>query len=66
MGIIDRILRLSIVLLIAILYFTGVIEGTLGVILLIVAGILLLTSLFSFCPLYTLLGISTEKKSKIE
>lgn len=65
MGIVDRIVRLTIVLFITVLYFTGVIEGTLGVILLIVAGILLLTSLFSFCPLYTLLGINTERKTKI-
>lgn len=64
MGVADRIVRLSLVLLITVLYFTGVIGGTIGVILLIVAGILLLTSLFNFCPLYRGLGISTEKKAK--
>lgn len=64
MGVADRIVRLSLVLLITILYFTGVIGGTIGVILLIVAGILLLTSLVNFCPLYYGLGISSGKKAK--
>ena len=64
MGVTDRIVRLSIVLLITVLYFTEVITGTLGVILLIVAGILLLTSLVNFCPLYYAMGIRTEKKLK--
>ncbi len=64
MGVADRIVRLSLVLLITILYFTGVISGTIGGILIIVAGVLLLTSLINFCPLYYALGISTAKKVK--
>jgi len=46
---------------IAILYFTDVITGTLGIVLLIVAGIFLLTSLVSFCPLYLPFGLKTCK-----
>ena len=64
MGVADRIVRLSLVLLITILYFTGVISGTIGGILIILAGVLLLTSLINFCPLYYALGISSAKKVK--
>jgi len=59
MGNTDKIIRLIIAIGIAILYFTGVITGTIGIVLMILAGILILTSLVSFCPLYTLFGMDT-------
>lgn len=62
MGVIDRVIRILIAVVVAVLYFTHVISGTLGIILLIVAGIFVLTSLFGLCPLYLLLGISSRKK----
>ncbi len=55
----DRIIRLVIAAIIATLYFTHVITGTLGIILLVLAAVFTLTSFISFCPLYTLFGIST-------
>jgi len=55
-------LRIIVAIVIGILYFTNVITGTLGLILLIVDIIFLLTSLVSFCPLYLPLGINTKKK----
>lgn len=58
-GAADKMIRLVIAAIIAILFFLEVITGTLGLVLLIVAGALVLTSLFSFCGLYTLLGINT-------
>jgi hypothetical protein len=61
MGNADRIIRTIVALLVGYLYFTGAISGTLGVILLVVSVVFLLTSLISFCPLYTLLGINTCK-----
>ena len=65
MGSADKITRLILAAIVAILYFTNVITGTLGIILLIVAGVFVLTSLISFCPLYTPFGINTCKtKSK--
>ncbi len=60
----DRFLRIIIEFIIAILYFQGVISGTLGVVLLILAGIFILTSFLSFCPLYAPFGISTCKVNK--
>ncbi len=66
MGSADRIIRIIIAAIVGILYFTGIISGTLGLILLILAGIFVLTSLISFCPLYAPFGIRTcalkEKK----
>ena len=58
----DKIIRTIIAALFAILYFTGVVKGVIGLILLILAVILLLTSIIGFCPLYTLLGLATKGK----
>ena len=62
MGMIDISIRLVIAALLVVLYFTNVISGTIGIIALIVAGIILLTSLFRVCPAYIPFGISTRKK----
>ena len=59
MGSADRIIRTVIAVVIAALYFTNVISGTLGIVLLVLAGVFLLTSIVSFCPLYAPFGIST-------
>jgi hypothetical protein len=63
-GTIDKLIRILLVLVAVVLYFTNVISGTLALIVLIVAAVLILTSLFSFCPLYLPFGISTCKKKK--
>ncbi len=62
MGTIDIIIRLLIAAFVIVLYFLHVISGTLAIILLVIAGIFILTSLFSFCPLYLPFGISTRNK----
>ena len=59
MGTADRIIRVIIAAIIAVLYFTGIIPGTPGVILLVLAVVFVLTSLISFCPLYAPFGLST-------
>ncbi len=62
MGSTDRILRTLLALVIAVLYFTGTIPGTLGLVLLALAAVFLLTSFISFCPLYAPFGINTCAK----
>ena len=62
MGSTDKLIRSVIGIIIAILYYAGIITGTLAIVLLAFAIIFLLTSFISFCPLYTLLGINTNKK----
>lgn len=59
MGTVDKTIRIIIAAVIAGLYYFGTISGTLGIVLLVFAGVFVLTSLISFCPLYTVLGIST-------
>jgi hypothetical protein len=67
MGSLDKIIRIALAAVVAILYFTNVISGVLGIVLLVLAGVFVLTSLVSFCPLYAPFGIATcavkEKQS---
>lgn len=62
MGTIDKVIRILVAVVVVVLYFTNVISGTLGIILLILAGVFVLTSLLGFCPLYLPFGLSTNKK----
>jgi len=64
MGIADRNIRFIAAAIIAVLYFTNTITGTLGIVLLALAGIFAITSLVSFCPLYTLIGFNTCSMKK--
>jgi len=59
MGSMDRSVRIGVALLAVVLYFTDILTGTLGIVALIVAGVFLLTSVISFCPLYAIFGITT-------
>lgn len=61
MGNADRLIRILVAAAIAVLSFLGVIRGTLNLVLIIVAVILLLTSLVGFCPLYAPFKIHTKK-----
>ena len=62
LGIIDRVIRILIAGVVTVLYFKGIISGTLGIILLILAGVFVLTSFLSFCPIYWTLGLSSRPK----
>ena len=64
MGTLDKAIRIIVAAIIVVLYFTKVIEGTLGIVLLVFAGIFVLTSLISVCPLYPLMGMDTTKKKE--
>ncbi|MFZ2905186.1 MAG: DUF2892 domain-containing protein [Cyclobacteriaceae bacterium] len=64
MGTSDKAVRILLALVVIVLYLTNVISGTLAIILLIFAAILIITSFISFCPLYLPFGISTQKKEK--
>ncbi len=62
MGNIDKAIRITIALVIGVLAYTKVIEGTLAIVLLVFAVVFVATSLLSFCPLYFPFGINTNKK----
>ena len=55
----DRVIRLIISAIMVTLYITNVVSGTVGIVMLVLAGVFTLTSIISFCPLYSLFGIST-------
>jgi hypothetical protein len=61
-GTIDKVIRILIAVVVVVLYFTHVISGVLAIILLVLAAILVVTSLFSLCPIWLALGLSTRKK----
>ncbi|HWP37455.1 MAG TPA: DUF2892 domain-containing protein [Gemmatimonadales bacterium] len=63
MGTIDRGIRIAIALLVAALYFSGAISGTLAVVLGIVAIAFFVTSLVGWCPSYVPFGLTTRKRS---
>ena len=58
----DKMIRILLAIVIGVLYFTKVISGTTGIILLVLGGIFLLTALINFCPIWAMLGISTKAK----
>ena len=62
MGMIDRMIRIVIAIVIIALYYTNVISGVLAIVLLVFSGIFLLTSFVGVCPLYLPFGFSTQKK----
>jgi len=61
-GIIDRVIRILVAVIIIGLYFANIITGTLAIVLLVLAGVFILTALIRFCPLYLPFGITTWKK----
>lgn len=62
MGSIDKIVRIIVAIVFAVLFFTGTVSGILGYVLLGLGGVFVLTSLVSHCPLYLPFGLSTCKK----
>jgi Protein of unknown function (DUF2892) len=62
MGMIDKTVRFILAAIIGILYYINVINGTLAIVLGVLAMIFILTSFINFCPLYLPFGIDTRKK----
>lgn len=66
MGWADRIIRIVIAAVLAVLFFTKVVTGGWGIVFLIVAIIFLVTGIVGLCPLYTVFKCNTlcEKKKE--
>lgn len=62
MGMADKIIRILFAVTVAILFYAEVITGALGITLVVVGGVLLLTSIINFCPLYAIFGIRSCPK----
>ena len=61
MGNLDRFIRTIIALNILFFYSRNLISGTVAIVLMVFAIIFLVTSLLAYCPLYSILGIHTNK-----
>jgi len=61
MGSIDKAVRILAAIIVLVLYLAGQITGTAAIILGVIAVVFIITSLASFCPLYTLFKINTGK-----
>lgn len=59
MGTTDKIIRVIVAVIIGALYFTNVITGSIGIVLLVLSAIFVLTSIISFCPIYSMFGLKT-------
>ena len=57
----DRIVRAVLAALFAYLYFSGIVTGTLGIVLVVLGAVFLLTAVLAFCPLYLPFNFSTKK-----
>ena len=64
MGNTDRIIRTLVAIIIGVLYFSGIVQGLVGMVLLVLAVVFAATSLVSFCPLYAIFGLSTCASEK--
>jgi len=58
---VDRIARVVLAAIFAYLYFSGIVTGALGVVLLVLGAVFLLTAVIAFCPLYAPFKFSTYK-----
>ena len=59
MGTTDKVIRLLFAAIFIGLFIADIVVGTAGIVLLILAGIFIFTSVVSFCPLYSFFGINT-------
>ncbi|MFK5973482.1 MAG: DUF2892 domain-containing protein [Flavobacteriaceae bacterium] len=64
MGSTDKIVRVLLAVVVALLVYFEVVQGTLAYVLMAVSAIFVLTSLVSFCPLYGIFGLNTCKTKK--
>lgn len=64
MGMVDRSARVALAATVAVLWYMGVIDGAVAIVLAVVAGVFLLTSFFGVCPLYSPFGFSTRGKGQ--
>ncbi len=60
----DRIIRIVVGAILAVLAITGVATGALAIVAWVLAALLLVTGVVGFCPAYALLHLSTKPASR--
>jgi hypothetical protein len=56
----DRIVRFVVAVIFGYLFFTKMVSGVVGIVLLIIAIVFLLTSFVGFCPFYKVLNFTKQ------
>ncbi|SEA41721.1 Protein of unknown function [Flavobacterium gillisiae] len=64
LGMTDKIIRGTIAAIIVVMYFADIISGTVAIVFGSIAAILFLTSIISFCPMYSIFGHSSSRDNK--
>lgn len=62
LGVADRVIRIVLAVLAGWLYFSHQVSSALGIVLLVIAILLLLTTAFGVCPAYLPFKLSTRKQ----
>jgi hypothetical protein len=60
----DKIIRGTVAAIIALLYLANIITGTTALILGSIALILFITSVISFCPMYSIFGHNSSREEQ--
>ena len=60
----DKLIRLGVSIVLIVLFYLEIITGTMGIIALLIALLLTITSLINSCPLYSIFKINTAKKKE--
>ena len=63
LGPIDRYIRIILAIAIGVLYYTGVLKGTIGIVFLVIGALLIITGIFGTCALYRLFGINSDRQN---
>ncbi len=58
---VDRLIRVLLGIVLLALNFADVVTGSWGIVLLVLGGIVLITGIVGFCPLYAILKFRTNK-----
>lgn len=61
----DRIIRILLAVVLAYLYFGGLVTGTWGVVMVVLGVVFVFTGIVSFCPIYALLGLHSNAKKMV-
>jgi hypothetical protein len=60
----DKLVRLALAIILIVLFYKEIVTGTLGIVALVLALLLTVTSLINFCPLYGIFKINTAIKKE--
>ncbi len=63
-GTVDRLVRVFLAIAIVVSYFHHLLHPVWGIALLVVAVGFLVSAIFGFCPIYRLLGITSQRGSR--